>query len=472
MVLTVTEFIGHLHPVLIHLPIGILLLACLFLWLSRKEKFKHLQSALHIILLSGMISAILSCLSGYLLSLSGDYDENMVQLHQWLGISVAIFSIAAYFLYVKNILVKWLALTAILLGLLLVITGHMGGSLTHGSDYLTKPLENLSGDDTIAIIKRKPIPDIQQAMVYADVVEPIFQSKCYSCHSTIKQKGKLRLDQVDLIMKGGKDGLVIVPGKANESDLIKRISSPREEEHHMPPKEKTQLNEKEKALLQWWVNQGADFTKKVKDVQQPEKIKPLLLDLQNAEEVKKYSPALPIESVGEADGKTIQLLKGRGIVILPVAQNSHYLSANFITATDFGDKEMHLLLPLKKQLIWLKIGHTIVTDSALFVLTQFKNLTELDLNHTRITDKGLDQLKTIANLQSLNLVGTKITAGGLLKLTSLKKLHFIYLYQSAVDKKDWVVLQNAFPKSILDSGGYKMKYIESDTQVVKPPKLK
>jgi uncharacterized membrane protein len=470
VVLTITEFIGHLHPVFVHLPIGILFLACLFLWLSRKVKFTYLQPTVPVILLLGAISAIASCISGYLLSQTGDYDENMVQLHQWMGISVAIISSVIYYLNKKNNLGKWQVTSALLLGTLLVITGHLGGSLTHGSDYLTKPLENLSGDDTIPIIKRKPIPDIQQAMVYADVVEPIFQSKCYGCHSTIKQKGKLRLDQVDLILKGGKDGAVIVPGKAGESELIKRVLSLREEEHHMPPKEKPQLKEREIVLLEWWINAGADFTKKVKDIPQPDKIKPLLKDLENVSEDKKKSPAIPAGTVEKADEKTIQLLKDKGVVIMPVAQNSHFLAANFITVSDFSDKDIHLLLPLKKQLVWIKIGHTAITDSALIVLAQCLNLTELQLDHTRISDKGLDYLKSLQNLQSLNLVGTKITGAGVMKLVSLKKLQFLYLYQSAVEKKDWAVLLKTFPQSALDSGGYKLPYIESDTQVVKAPK--
>jgi uncharacterized membrane protein len=472
VILTVTEFIGHLHPVLVHLPIGILLLACLFHWISRYEKFQHLRPAVHVILFLGMISAIATCITGYLLSGTEDYDETLVQFHQWMGISVAGISMVTFYLYKNNRLVKWHAPSGILLGTVILITGHLGGSLTHGSDYLTKPLENLSGDEITPIIKRKPIPDIQQAWVYADVVQPIFQSKCYGCHSVTKQKGKLRLDQADLIIKGGKDGVVIVPGKANESELMKRVLSPREEEHHMPPREKPQLNEKETALLQWWINQGADFTKKVKDIQQPEKIKPLLNDLQHATEVKKYAPAFPSEAVEQADEKAVRQLKDRGVVVMPVAQNNHWLVANFITVPDFSDKDIHLLLPLKKQLVWLKIGHTAISDSALIVIAQCTNLTELQLDHTRITNQGLNDLSTLINLQSLNLVSTTITGAGIMKLVTLKKLQFLYLYQTEVDKKDWSALQKAFPKSVLDSGGYKLPYIESDTQVVKPPVIR
>jgi hypothetical protein len=78
-----TEFIGRFHPVLVHLPIGVLLLAALFQWLSRKEKYQSLSFAVSISLFWGMISAILACISGYLLSNSGDYDGDLVSILLW-----------------------------------------------------------------------------------------------------------------------------------------------------------------------------------------------------------------------------------------------------------------------------------------------------------------------------------------------------------------------------------------------------
>jgi len=469
VVLSITEFIGHLHPVLVHLPIGILLLACLFLLLSQKQKFAYLRPVISMILLLGFLCAIATCVTGYLLSLAGEYEEGLVSLHQWSGISVAFFSGLTYLLHRKNRLVKWQMTVAVLLAILILTTGHLGGSLTHGSDYLSKPLH--FHEDTTGTAKiRKPIADIQQAWVYADVVAPILEKKCYSCHSATKQKGKLRLDQADLIIKGGKDGEVIVPGKSTESILIKRILSSREEEHHMPPKEKPQLSEQETVLLQWWIDQGADFLKKVKDIPQTEKVKSLLTDLQKAPVEKKSSPMLPLQPVEEANPTAIQLLKDKGIVVIPVAQNSHFLAANFVAATDFHDADIRLLLPIKNQLVWLKIGSTPITDSAMIALSQCTQLTELQLDHTFITDKGLALLKSLENLQSLNLVGTKITSAGVLSLTSLKNLRNLYLFQTQIDKKDWNSLLKAFPKATLDSGGYSIPYIKTDTQVVKAPK--
>ncbi|HEX4850526.1 MAG TPA: DUF2231 domain-containing protein, partial [Puia sp.] len=146
MFLSIPEFIGHLHPVLVHLPIGILLLGCLFLWQSRKDKTENLQSAINVILFWGMVSAIITCITGYILSTTGEYEESLVDFHQWMGISVAVVSILVFYIHKKNILYRWQGLITILLLLLVVITGHLGGSLTHGTDYLTQPLSNVGSD--------------------------------------------------------------------------------------------------------------------------------------------------------------------------------------------------------------------------------------------------------------------------------------------------------------------------------------
>src|SRR5438477_12955168 len=126
-----TEFFGHFHVVLVHLPIGILLLACVFQWLERKPKFSSLHAATGIAFLIGMMCAIFSAITGYLLSLSGDYDEQLVNTHQWFGISVACVSIAMYSLHRRYASAATHTATRIVLFLLISITGHLGGSLTH-----------------------------------------------------------------------------------------------------------------------------------------------------------------------------------------------------------------------------------------------------------------------------------------------------------------------------------------------------
>jgi hypothetical protein len=468
VLISVSEFIGHFHVVLVHLPIGILLLACVFQWLERRPKFSSLRNATNIALLIGMVCAIFSALTGYLLSFSGDYDESLVITHQWFGISVAAVSIAMFYFHSKAAPFKTQVSVSVLLFALIIITGHLGGSLTHGSNYLTKSW-TLASD---TVVQRKPIPNVQEAMVYSDVIQPVLQTKCYSCHGKNKQKGKLRMDDSLRLMKGGKDGPVIIPGHAEKSEMAKRLSLPREDDDHMPPKEKPQPTEQEIALIHWWIAAGAPFDKKVKQIDQPEEIKPALLALQNVQQKRIFVPDIPAKPVAKANDEAIKKLKEIGAVVEPVAQNTNYLAANFVTVTNPGDKEVKMLLPLKEQLIELKLGSSRITDSALQVIAQFKNLMRLQLDYTKITDTGLTNLASLQNLRYLNLVGTAVTEKGVLQLKDLKSLRSIYLYQTGVKKSEWNDLKKAFPKTLIDSGGYSVPLLPTDTIEVKPPKTK
>jgi uncharacterized membrane protein/mono/diheme cytochrome c family protein len=459
------QFFGHLHPVIVHLPIGILLLACLFLWQSKKDRFKHLQSSVNAMLLIGIICAVFSCLTGFVLFQSGDYDEDTVNMHQWMGISVALISAVLYYFRKKNILQKWQLSLALLLTVLVFITGHLGGSITHGSDYLT--LENIFGSDSAVAFKRKPIPNAQEAVVYKDIIAPIFHEKCYSCHGTAKQKGKFRLDDSATIMKGGKDGVMITPRKADSSELVKRLLLPEEVEHHMAPKEKPQLTEQEIALIKWWIDNGASFTSKAKEYTQSAKVKSALLSLQTAGEEKKPNLDVPQKNVEAADDVALQKIRKAGVVIEPVSQSSNYLSANFVTA-NISDRDMEMLLPVKNQLIWLNLSDQKITDSALSVLSKCTTLTRLQLANTNITDAGLQYLSALSNLRSLSLVGTKVTTSGLMQLKVLKDLQSVYLFRTGIDKSGWAEIKKAFPKTIIDSGGYNVPLFPDDTVVAKP----
>ncbi|HKO80016.1 MAG TPA: c-type cytochrome domain-containing protein [Chitinophagaceae bacterium] len=467
MFLSLPDLIGRFHPVLVHLPIGILLLACLFQILTIKGRFTVLQPAIPVMFFWGMLGAVLSCISGYMLSLSGDYDGQLVNRHQWMGIFTAISSFILYLLYqfsISETIARWVAFGIIIL---ITITGHLGGSLTHGSDYLT---EGLNSDDEKGVAM-KPIPNIQEAVLYADVVQPLLQAKCYNCHGANKQKGKLRLDQQEFILKGGKDGKVIEPGKADESEMIERMLLPLSDEDHMPPKEKPQLTPSEISLLHWWINTGADFTKKVKELPQTEKIKPALLALESgSSDMENAVTDVPDIPVSKPDEDAIDRLKKAGVIVIPVAKNNNYLSVSFVTAGAGADSLIQLLEPVKKQLVWLKLDNAAINDATMDAVAGLTTLRRLHLSNTNITDIGLVKLQSLQQLQSLNLVGTKVTAQGVMQLGKIKSLKKLYLYHTGVNNSDWSLLQKTFPAAQLDSGRYTVPTFATDTTEVKPPK--
>jgi uncharacterized membrane protein len=462
------EFFGRFHPVFVHLPIGILLLACICILLSFKASFTTLKPAIPLMLLLGALSAIVSCVTGYLLANGGDYDGKLVSYHQWMGISVAILSAILWIIYKKVKSNGILGTVATVLVVLISITGHMGGSLTHGSDYLTAPLKTGGTAGGPAI---PAIANVQEAFVYQNAIQPLFKSRCYSCHGSEKQKGKLRLDEEVYILKGGEDGHTLVKGKADESELIKRILLPLSDEDHMAPKEKPQLTANEVTLLKWWINNGADFKKKFKELPQTDEIKPVLASLQKGEaaggEIKNSD--IPTEEVSAVDNTVLKKFTDAGITVIPIAQNTNYLSANFINAQSMGKDVLDLIKSIDKQLLWLKLENSKVNDQTLTALKNCKNLTRLSLNNTQITDAGLMALKDLDQLQSLSLVGTKVTAKGINQLKKLQNLKFLYIYQTGVSKTDLASIKKLLPKVSLDTGNYKVPMVAQDTVVVKAP---
>lgn len=87
-------------------------------------------------------------------------------------------------------------------------------------------------------------------------VRTILAHNCYSCHDGQKTKGGLRLDKKEFIFKGGKNGPVVIPGKPEQSEIIRRIKLPAEDEDAMPTKGK-RVSREEIELLSFWIKNGA-----------------------------------------------------------------------------------------------------------------------------------------------------------------------------------------------------------------------
>ncbi len=470
VLLTISEFLGHFHPLIVHLPIGILLIALLLQWLAKKEKYKTLQPAVAVALLVGAITALLSCITGYILSTTDDYDATLISYHMT---SAIVLTVVSFVLYVKEKNPKFeVPKNALAMGLFLLIflTGHLGGSLTHGSDYLTKPLAELFSNDSSASLTIKPIPNVEEAMVYSDVVKPILATRCYSCHGEAKQKGGLRMDDSLKLMKGGKDGIVITKGDAKGSELTKRIALSLENDDHMPPKEKPQLTKDQVALLHWWIDNGADMNAKVKDIKQSSDIKQKLLVLQTVEKKKEEVSDIPASPVTSADEKTIDKLREQHILVIPVAQGNNYLMASFINDTIVTKEKLMLLQQLSPQLVWLKLANTNVDDSLMPYIGKLNNLTKLDVSNTSLTDKSIRPVASLLHLRYLNLVNTNVTTQGILSLKNISSLTFLFLYKNKIGAPGYTQLKMAFPKTNIDTGGYFVPTLPTDTTDVKVAK--
>ena len=211
---------------LVHLPIGMFFMAGILHFFYAQKHTAARPIVVHMLIWTSAF-ALISAAMGWSLAQAGEYDPGTLQIHLWLGVSTCVLSLGLTYI-MRAGLNRHLTNSLFILGLLcLTVTGHYGGNLTHGSDYLTAsfpaPAQKMLGIEKEDVQEAPKITNLKEAVVYTQLVKPILTQRCISCHNAEKQKGKLRLDAPNFILAGGEDGPIIAAGKPLESELIKRL---------------------------------------------------------------------------------------------------------------------------------------------------------------------------------------------------------------------------------------------------------
>jgi uncharacterized membrane protein/mono/diheme cytochrome c family protein len=415
------QFLGRFHPMVVHLPIGLILLLPL---LEVAGRFRPaLRETAMLVLSLSLLSCVVALSLGYLLAYgSGDAGAGVTR-HMWGGIALTLGVLAC-------VLVRpwWAAgggrgvypdlYPGLLAGVLLLLawTAHQGGSLTHGTHYLTeylpRPLKHLTGIGTVHA-KAFAYPD----SFYAKHIYPIMDANCIGCHGEAKSKGGLQMDSYDLLMQGGQDGPVVIAGEPDKSLLLQRVTLPLNHKKFMPAEGKPPLKPQDIAWIKAWIQQGAS---------------PQLKNLAGI-----YVPVAeePIPQVADYSGKMAEIAqaaRSAGVTLVPMSRNlGDGLILNTIDAgTKFGDAQLASLMPFAPYIVEAELGRTSVTDACLPTLAQFKHMRAIHLEGTAITGAGLKQLTQLAQLRYLNLSETRVTEAAVAPLTSMKGLRHIYLYDT------------------------------------------
>lgn len=426
-------FIGRFHPLVVHLPIGFLFLAAIAQLATRKPKFHPIKPFLSYLWGLGTISAALAVLFGYLLSLSGDYDTDTLFWHKWSGVAVLVFSTGCFLISKKRPeslnIAKW---TLVLLATgTMIYTGHLGGNLTHGQTYLLEyapnPVRSLAGLQP----KTEPRPKVtvlDSADVYLDIISPMMQSKCTSCHNDGKKKGDLVLTSYSNMMKGGENGEVIIPRDVEASELFRRITLPNEHDDFMPSEGKRPLTDQEVNIIEWWIISGTPSSGYVNEFDAEEKIIAQVKSYLGLDKNKLLSKEVPAP-----DKAILDTLRNQGFVINRLMKDNYFLDANFsLSEKELTDSSLELLLSLKEQLIWLDLRNSGVKDEHLKKIGQLENLVKIDLSGNVISDTGIMHLVKLTNLKSLNLFNTQVSEGVLHIIPELTSLQKIYLWQTKI----------------------------------------
>jgi hypothetical protein len=445
---------GRMHPLLLHFPITLLVLYGLwYLITPRPSNDASHQPQADDILLLGAFTAVATALMGLVLSLEDGYDQEALFWHKWTGVATAFVGFGWYSFRGRLARRPVVARTfsGLALGVLL-FTGHLGSSLTHGEEFLLAPVLS---DEQPALVA------FDEALVYDHVVWPILEEKCISCHNPQKAKGELVMTTAALLARGGKNG---VPWDTTQPDLgllLRRAHLPLDDKKHMPPRGKAQLTDDEVQILESWIRRGSSFTARVVEFPTED---PLFRFASNRLGT---SQAEENYDFAAADEATIQKLTTNYRVITPLAEESPALMVSFFSAAAFKSSDLNELTPIKEQIVELDLSKMPVKDEDLKTIAQFTNLRKLLLNFTDITGQTLNELAGLPHLRDLSLTGTPVTATQLRALKKNESLSTLYLWNTGVQPAEFTALRTELKGITLVSG------FRSDTVVLKlnPPQI-
>ncbi|MFM2401461.1 MAG: hypothetical protein RI950_978 [Bacteroidota bacterium] len=429
--------IGHLHPLILHLPIGFgVLLLALF---SIKKHLPSFEILAEFLLLLTAIFSTMTAIFGLFLAKEGGYETSALDWHQWSGVAVS-------FVYFAWVLARRNLIAGAALGFIaLVFAGHTGASITHGEDYLR--------------FGSKAVEITPETVVFNDIVQPILKAKCESCHNDQKTKGALKMNSIANLMKGGKHGAIWKAGDVLNSHLIQRIKLPMNAKEHMPPLGKAQLSPDEITILTLWVKEGASFEQKLGQYS---------LDFQKLVQPAALTTNSKEYDFSAASESEIAAVNTPYCTVYPIAYESPALQADFYVAAKFDPKTLSDLSQVSEQLVGLQLSKMPIKNEDLSVVSKFQNLEKLNLNFTSIDDAGLSQLAGLNQLKELSISGTKLGRSGITKLLpKLSSLHEIHVWNTGLSAADLAGLQKQFPKIKFDAG-----YIPKDELLqINPPIL-
>jgi uncharacterized membrane protein len=416
------QFLGRFHPLIVHLPIGILVLLPVLEMAGRSRP--ALREAAGFVLQIAVAACAATLALGILLAYGSGITGSTVTRHMWGGIVLLI-----ALLFCLTVRPAWAAgqvqriYPAVLAGALLALTwtAHQGGSLTHGSDYLFHympgPLKRFFpsaslGSDAAYV-----------GSVYFRRIHPILDAKCVACHGSSKEQAGLRLDLYELLMKGGKDGAVVAAKNPDASLLLQRVTLSPSDKHFMPAEGRTPLTPDEVSAIRAWIQAGASPS--------ATNVPGIALAAQDAE--------LPLQPVGDYSNlmdeirRMQQSSSGAKLVAVSANPSDGLILRTIDVASSFDDAQLAYFQRFAPFIVEAELGRTAISDASFDTLSKFTNLRALHLEGTGVTGQGLGKLSSLSQLSYLNLSGTKITIGAVATLKRMPNLRHIYLFDTPAE---------------------------------------
>ncbi|HMQ16865.1 MAG TPA: hypothetical protein PKC49_12915, partial [Phycisphaerae bacterium] len=438
MIAAWVEVFGRLHPMVLHLPIGLIVgLAGLELIEARRRN-PGPRFAAGVLAWLAAGSAALSAWTGWVLSFEPGYGGWTLGVHMWLGLAVALLSVAAAAVHTfvragrpRALLAYRGLLTATVLAL--VPGGHLGASLTHGDDFLFAPLRApVAGRaDTGASHPAAPAtpPDGYAA------VAGIFADYCCDCHGAARQRARLALHTPDAILAGGRSGPAIVPGDPQTSELLRRMRLPIDDDDHMPPADNPQPSAEQIREIERWIAGGARASLAGADGGGSGRPpgRPPAPGNDVAPPPQPLADPPPTAQTALPPREALVALRDRLVHVQGVDADGRLLWVDFAAAGSLPAEEIvGLLTPLQPHLVDVSLARCAVGREALGVLAGAAHLRRLDLRESAVSDADLAVLRDHPTLEELVLVRTQLSDAAAGSLASLGRLRRLYAWDSGL----------------------------------------
>ena len=431
------SFLGRLHPLFVHLPIGFIILSILLEVYISISRIKINPKIISFSWFLSFISTLSSALFGWLLYSDGLYIEEKINLHRITGFILVFLVFIAWFFrqsYFRNVFNKNLrGILSFFIVLNLFVTGHFGGNITHGQNYLI----DYAPEEIKKIFLEKEtlydeiLVDLDSIKLYNDIVEPILLKKCVSCHNNNISQGDLNFSSFSLLTKGGISGSSIDKMNPRRSLIFKRITLPENNLKVMPP-DGPKMSFDETNTILWWIKNFDKSEKELSLLEIPLDIQYSLNNIFNIDfQEKKWFDKIDISNL---DDSSISKLSDSNFNIKFISDKKKFLSIKFLEK-DLKLDEFDKLQIVKNHVAYLDISGVNISDNLFEKIIEFKNLIRLNLNNNKITQKEIKIIQGLENLQVLNLYGTNVSSEILNILKQFKSLKRVYVWNTKISNK-------------------------------------
>jgi hypothetical protein len=365
---------------------------------------------------------------GLLLADKGGFSSGLVFWHKWLGIGVMVVSFFTWLAFSrKSSYANWLVVG--LSGLVLA-TGHLGGGLTHGDNYLSehapsflKPI--LGGTAAGSSKTEHQLYNPDTILIYKHILQPVINEKCSSCHNEDDMEGGLDLSSLQSTMEGGDSGAAIAMGSLNQSELYKRLTLEATNNKFMPVKG-VPFTYHEVKLLEFWIQSGSEEKQAITQEDIPKDISAIIEQhFGFSTSQKSY---VEMAAVDPASVEDINDLKALGFLIQPISRNTNFLSVTAVDSVTLD--QLKQLEKVESQLAWLDLHRCNIQDGWLASFLQFPNLTKLNVSENPIST--IEAVVGNDRLEKLNFHSTMIGDTDVQLLIPLKNLRRLHVWNTAV----------------------------------------